>query len=142
VPTLQRADQGVPEPQAVYINPARTHTVGIPTAVPKVSTVAEPNVSVVSSAEDVARFGGSVIVHVHGPSDAHTPIDMGATSTVMTAAAVVTSTMASTVTFCIRRRHYSKSERRSDRKNERKVLEHFLVSSGYETHGRTLAKGL
>jgi hypothetical protein len=101
--------------------------------VPKVSTVAEPNVAIVRSADDVAFVGRSTIVHAHVPIDVHTAIDVDTSIDVrasMAAAAVATtvviSSMATTVAFSIRRRHYSKSERRRDRKNERKLLQHFV----------------
>ena len=62
------------------MDPARPHTVGIPTAVPAVSGVAEPNVAIIRFAHDVAIaiVSGSVFVRV--PS-----------SVVMVAATVMTA---------------------------------------------------
>jgi hypothetical protein len=109
--------------------------------VPTVPCPAEPDVAVVPSAHDVAFVGGSIFVHAHVPIDVHTTInmDMGTsvyvrsammTASMMTAATVMASammppSMASAVPFRVRRGHESKSERRCDRKNERKPLQHF-----------------
>jgi hypothetical protein len=110
--------------------------------------MAEPDVAVIPPANDVALVGGSIFVHAHLPIDVHITINMGmgssgyVRSAMMAAPSVVTSTaMASTVAFRIRWRHYSKSERRSDRKDETNLLQHFVFLAGYKTRHRTLAKG-
>ena len=117
---------------------------------PTVSRVAEPYVAIVRFAHDVVLVDGSVIVDAHVPIDVHTaigvhvgtaidvhmgtaidvhmgtPIDVRAcmAATVMPTT-VVTSSMTFTVAFRIRRCHNTKSERRSDRKDETKLLQHF-----------------
>jgi hypothetical protein len=124
-------------------------------AVPKVSPVAEPNVSIVRFADDVVLVGGSIFAHVHIPIDVNisiymrTTIYMGATvmaapmmPTSLTTAAVVISAMAAAVVFRVRRRNDPNSERRSDRKDETNLLQHFLFSSrAMKSCRRTLAKG-
>jgi hypothetical protein len=104
--------------------------------------------AVIRPAHDVVLVGGSIFVHAHVPIDVHAPIDVGVTSsvmastvmastvmasTVMSAAVVtscmtttvVTSSVASSMAFRICRRHHAKTERCGDRKNERKLLQHF-----------------
>jgi hypothetical protein len=91
---------------------------------------------IVLPADDVTLVGGSIIVNAHLPINVHTTIDVN-TSVYMRAsvvAAVVTPTvmvsvppsMAPAVPFRFRCRHDPKPERRSDRENERKPLQHFL----------------
>jgi membrane protein implicated in regulation of membrane protease activity len=110
-------------------------------------TAAEPDVAVVRPAHDVMLVGGSIFVHADVPIDVRAMVAATVmtsavmTSAVMTSAvmasamvaaavmasapAVVTSAMAATVAFRIRRRHDSNSERRSDRKNKTNFLQHF-----------------
>ena len=117
---------------------------------PTVSRVAEPYVAIVRFAHDVVLVDGSVIVDAHVPIDVHTaidvhvgtaidvhmgtPIDVRAcmAATVMPTT-VVTSSMTFTVAFRIRRCHNTKSERRSDRKDETKLLQHFCFAPGLQT---------
>lgn len=97
---------------------------------PTVSTMAEPNVAVVRSAHDVVSVTGSIFVHAHVPIYVRTTINMDMGTSVyvrgtmmaapmmaapVRATTVVTSSMTSAMVFRIRRRHDSKSERRSDR---------------------------
>ena len=108
--------------------------------------------AVIRPAHDVALVGASIFVHAHVPIDVHAPIDVGMTSTVIAsrvmsatvmsaavvtscmtttmvtssvASTVVTSSVASTVAFRICGRDHAKAERCSDRKDERKLLQHF-----------------
>jgi hypothetical protein len=127
--TSQWARQRIPEPQAVNINPAGAHTVGIPAAVPTVSAVAEPNVAIVRFAHDVMLVGGSIFVLVRASiSVVATMVAFAVVAFSVMAAAVMPTTVVPaslTSTFRVRRPHYSKSERRSDRKDERNLLQHF-----------------
>jgi hypothetical protein len=66
--------------------------------VPTVPRVAEPNVSVVPPAHDIALIGGSILVHADVPIDAHVAIGVHMGTSVfvrgamMAAPTVVTST--------------------------------------------------
>jgi hypothetical protein len=129
----QWASQRVPEPQAVNINPAGAHAVGIPAAVPTMSAMAEPNVAVVRFTHDVMLVGGSIFVLVRA-SISVAAIMMTSTVaafSVMAAAVVPTTVMPASLTsaFRVRGFHYSKAERRSDRKDETNLLQHFCFSS-------------
>jgi len=113
--------------------------------------VAEPDVAVVPPANDVVLIGRSIFMHAPVPVDVATIYMRGSVASTMVrptvvpttvmAAAMVTSSLAATVAFRVRRPHYSKSERRSDRKDETKLLQHFCFPPGYRTRRRTLAKG-
>src|SRR5664279_4321913 len=48
----ERAGHHVPEPFALNVDPARAFTVGIPTPMPTVPAVAEPDVTIVFLADD------------------------------------------------------------------------------------------
>jgi len=121
--------------------------------------VAEPDVAVVPPANDVVLIGRSIFMHAPVPVDVATIYMRGSVASTMVrstvvsttvmaavtsavmAAAMVTSSLAATVAFRVRRPHYSKSERRSDRKDETKLLQHFCFPPGCRTRRRTLAKG-
>jgi len=96
--------------------------------------VAEPNVAVVRFAHDVVLGGGSIFVLVRvriSVVATMMPTTVVAFS-VMAAAVVPTTVVAASFTsaFRVRRPHYSKSERRSDRKDERNLLQHFCFPPG------------
>jgi hypothetical protein len=104
--------------------------------------------AVIRPAHDVVLVGGSIFVHAHVPIDVHAPIDVGVTSSVMASTVMASTVMASTVmaatmmsaavvscmttmvtssvAFRICGRDHAKAERCSDRKDERKLLQHFV----------------
>jgi hypothetical protein len=110
--------------------------------VPTVPRMTEPDVAVVPSAHDVVFVGGSIFVHAHVSIDVHTTIDvnmgtsvyvrgaMMAASAVVTSAVVTSAVVTSAVAFRVRCRHESKSERRSDRKHQANLLQHFCFLTG------------
>jgi uncharacterized protein YhdP len=115
-------------------------------AVPTMPTAAEPDVAVVRPAHDVMLVGGSIFVHPGAPVDVcamvaatmmtsamvasavmASPV-MGAAvmaSAMVTSAMVTSAMVTSTMAFRIRGPHHSNSKRRSDRKNETNLLQHF-----------------
>jgi hypothetical protein len=104
--------------------------------VPKVTIAAKPDVAVVRPAHDVVLVGGSIFVLAYVPIDVHTTIDvdmasvyvrsaMMAAPTVVTSTVMASAVMVSAVAFRTRCRHESKPKRRSDRKNETNLLQHF-----------------
>ena len=117
--------------------------------------VAEPDVAVVRPADNEVPVGRSVFVRVR--VEVETPIDVSVASAAavvsacMMPTAVVSSCMVPTAvmatlvpamaaTFRIRRCNDSNPERRSDRKNERDLLQHFCSQS--EKSQRTLSIAL
>lgn len=98
---------------------------------PTMPPVAEPDVAVVRPADNVVPVGRSIFVRMPGDVG---PIDVGVASptAVVSSRMVPTTVMAALVpvmasTFSIRRGNDSKSERCSDRNNERNLLQHFLL---------------
>ena len=75
---LVRANCGVPEPQAVNVDPARAHAVSIPAAVPTVAILAVPIVAVVCSSDDVVPAYRSIDVdapvNIDVSVDANVPV--------------------------------------------------------------------
>lgn len=112
---------------------------------PTMPAVAEPDVAVVRSADNEVPVGRSIFVRV--PVDAVTPIDVSVASpaTVVSSCMAPTTVMATLVpamasAFRIGRCNDSNPERRSDRKNERNLLQHSCSQS--EKSHRTLSIAL
>jgi len=62
VANSQWARNRVPEPQSVDINPARSYAIGVPSAVPAMPRVAEPDVAIIRPAYDVMLVSRSIFV--------------------------------------------------------------------------------